>query len=245
MLSLIVEKREKLKEKTDFLRKDNLLPAVVYGKELGNVPVKTNYNDFKNTYEEAGESTIIKLKIKGEKDKEEEYPVLIREVQKDPLSGDFLHADFFQLPMNEEVEVTVPLDFKGESPAEKELDGVLIKNLHEIEIKALPNNLVHSIEVDVSSLAQLDDEIKIKDLVVPDEVKILTEPDEIVAVVGRVKEEKIEEEPEEEKIEDIEVVGEKKEEGEEGEEVPEGKEEAKAPEEATKKEGDKKDNPKK
>ncbi|MDD5551854.1 MAG: 50S ribosomal protein L25 [Candidatus Pacebacteria bacterium] len=243
MLSLIVEKREKLKEKTDFLRKDNLLPAVVYGKELGNIPIKTNYNDFRGAYEEAGESTIIKLKMKG--DKEEEYPVLIREVQKDPLSGEFLHADFFQLPMNEEVEVTVPLDFKGESPAEKELGGVLIKNLHEIEIKALPNNLVHSIEVDVSSLAQLDDEIKIKDLVVPEQVKILAEPDEIVAVVGRVKEEKIEEEPEEEKIEDIEVVGEKKEEGEEGEEVAEGKEETKVPEEATKKEADKKDNSKK
>lgn len=215
MLMLTAKTREKNKEKAGLLRKNNILPAVIYGKNLKDVSLKVDYNDFNDIYKEVGESMIINLKIEGiEGEKRDEYPVLIREVQKDPLSGNFLHVDFYQLPMNEEVEVTVPLEFEGEAPAEKELGGVLIKNIHEVEIRALPKDLIYSIKVDTSSITTFEDEIKIKDLKIAPEVKILADPEEIVALVGKIEEEKIEEVPEKEKekVEEIEVIGEKKEE---------------------------------
>lgn len=209
MLSLEATPREELKrKKVNFLRERKILPAVIYGKEVKNIPISINYYKFKEIYEKAGESTIINIKIKSEK-KENDYPTIIREVQKDPLTGSYIHADFFQIPMNEEVEVTVPLEFEGESPAEKELGGVLIKNIHQVEIRALPTKLVHSINVDVSTLANFEDEIKIKELAIPEGVTILAEPEEVVAVIGRPKEEKMEEEvieEEKEKLEEIEVV---------------------------------------
>jgi large subunit ribosomal protein L25 len=212
MLSLIVESRQKGSPK--FLRKNNYLPGVVYGKEIKGLPIKVGYQDFEKIYKKAGESTIITLKVKTE-EKQKEFPVLIREVQKDPLSENPLHVDFYQLPMNEEIEVTIPLNFKGEALAEKELGGILIKNIHEIDVKALPQNLIHSIDIDISSLKTFEDTIKIKDLPVPPGIKVLADPEEIVALVGRVEEEKIEAAPSEEKPEEVEVIKEKKEESEE------------------------------
>lgn len=190
MLSLTVESRS---EKSSLLRKKNLLPGVVYGKDVGNLLIKLPYQEFEKIYKEGGESTIINLKYQTEKGNAKEFPVLIREIQKDPLSNKFIHVDFYQLPMEKEVEVTVPLEFEGKAPAEYELGGVLIKNIREINIRALPKNLITSIKVDVSGLKTFEDEIKIKDLVVPNGVKILANPEEIVALVGKAEEEKIEE----------------------------------------------------
>ncbi len=209
MLKLSANTRE---EKNNYkLRKEGILPAVVYGKDLRGLPLQLSLSDFEKVYKEAGESTIITLKIE---DKNRDYPVLIREIQKDPITGRYLHADFYQLPMDEEVEVTVPIEFEGIAPAEKELGGVLIKNIHEVEIRALPKDLIHSVKVDVSSLATFEDEIKIKDLNVPKEVKILADSEEVVALVSKAEEEveEIPAEEEKEKIEEIEVVGKKKEE---------------------------------
>jgi large subunit ribosomal protein L25 len=219
MLTLNAKTREELRSKVQELRDEKIIPAVIYGKGVESTPIKVVFSDFNKIYKQAGESTIIKIVLDGKEEKG--YSVLIREVQTDPVSGDFLHADFYRLPMNEEVEVTIPLDFIGESPAEKELGGVLIKNIHELNIKALPENLIHSVEVNISSLATFEDEIKVKDLQIPSTVNVLADSEEVVALVGRVEEEKIEEEPEKENIEEIEVVGAKKEEEAGEEEVSE------------------------
>ena len=224
MLSLTVESRS---EKSSLLRKKNLLPGVVYGKDVGNLLIKLPYQEFEKIYKEGGESTIINLKYQTEKGNAKEFPVLIREIQKDPLSGKFIHVDFYQLPMEKEVEVTVPLEFVGKAPAEQELGGVLIKNIREVEIRTLPKNLITSIKVDVSNLKTFEDEIKIKDLVVPEGVKILANSDEIVALVGEVEEEKVEEAPTEETTpKEPEVI--KKEKQKEEEEEEEEKEEKKS-----------------
>jgi len=220
MLSIVAQKRENIGKKLNTLRKNKIIPAVVYGKEVNSLPIEINYNDFKELFKKAGESTIIKLKIK-DKEKEKEYPVLIREVQKHPISEEVLHIDFYQVPMNEEIEVTVPLEFEGVAPAEKEKGGIIVKNIHELEIKALPQNLIHSIKVDLSLLKEIDQEIKVKDLKVPEGVKILADKEEVVVVAIPPKEEKIEEV--EQKPEEVEVVKEKKkEEEEEGEKEEEG-----------------------
>jgi len=218
MPTLNTETRKEIGEKINILRKNNYLPAIVYGKEIGSLPIKVKYKDFEETWEESGEGTIISLRIKkGNKRNEpvKQYPVLIREVQKNPLTGEFLHIDFYQLPMDKEVEVTIPLVFKGELPAEKEIGGVLIKNIHEVKIKGLPKNLISSIQVNISSLAKIEDSIKIKDLPLPEGIRIIADSEEIVALVGKAEEEKIEAVPEEVEPKEVEVISQKKEEEQE------------------------------
>lgn len=179
--------------------------------------MKVDAKQFTKAYREAGESSLINLEVG-----EETSPVLIRAVQLEPMRGKVLHADFYQPPLDEEIEVTVPLVFEGEAPAIHDLGGTLIRNLNEVEVKALPQNLPHEIRVDISGLATFEDKILVKDLVKSAEVEILQEPDVMVAQVVPVEDvEKELEQPVEEKVEAVKQVKEakeeKKEEGAEGE----------------------------
>lgn len=239
MLSLTVKLRQLRGKKSENLRKEKILPGVVYGKEVGNLLIEIPYVDFRKIYQEAGESVIINLTIKKAADDknqlaEKEYPVLIRETQKDPVTLEIIHVDFYQIPTDKEIEMVIPLEFIGSAPAEKELGGILIKNIHEIRVKALPKNIIHSIKVELSSLRTLEDRIRIKDLNIPQGIKILISGDEIVALAGEFKEEKIEEAPAEMKLEEVEVVKKEKK-VKEGEEVEvEGTEEKGKPKEKEK-----------
>lgn len=211
MLTLSAKKRDLVGKKTRQLRKKGILPAVLYGFKIKNLNLEVDLKEFKKIYQEAGTSSLISLEVEKKK-----IPVLIKDFQKDPLSGEFLHVDFYHPSLKEEVEAFVPLEFVGEAPAVKELGATLIKHLDEIEVRALPLDLPHEIKVDLSSLKGFDDEILVKDLKVPQGVKILTKPEEIV--VSLTPPEKLEEElekPIEEEIIEPEVVGQKKEKEEE------------------------------
>jgi len=203
MLNLSAKIRKE--EKPGALRNKGLLPAVLYGPKIKNFSLQIDEKEFENIFKEAGESSLIKLKID-----ENEFLVLIHDSQKDPLKGNFIHIDFYQPALDEETEATVPLEFVGEAPAVKELAGTLVKNIKELEVSALPQNLPHDIKVNVENLKTFEDSIAIKDLKIPEGVKILKEPKEIIALV--TPPEKVEEElekPVEEKVEEVEKVGEK------------------------------------
>lgn len=240
MLALTVESRPLKRKELKLLRRTGYLPAIVYGRAMKNLPVRLDYKDFEKVYQETGKSTIIKLQIKGTNDdkKNIEYPVLIRDVQKDPVSEKYLHIDFYRLPMKEKIEVAIPIEFKGKALAEEELGGVLIKNIHELKIKALPQDLVHKVEVDISSLKTFEDTIKVKDIILPSNIEVLIPVDEVVVLVRKEEEEEIEAAPTEEKPEEIEVVKKKKE-GEEGEGEGETEEKGKAEGKEEKKDGQK------
>jgi large subunit ribosomal protein L25 len=211
MIILSAKIRKDMGRKTKSLKEAGNIPAVVYGHRLKNVLLEVNYRDFQKVFKETGESSLIDLDIEGEKEKRK---VLIHEIQKDPVTDKFIHIDFFQASLKEEIEVKIPLVFEGVSFAVKDLGANLVKNITEIEVKALPQNLPHNIKVDISGLKEFGDHILIKDLIIPKEVKVLKKPDEIIASVTHP--EKIEEDldkPIEEKVEDVEkVVKEKKEE---------------------------------
>lgn len=209
------------------LREKGILPAVIYGPKIKNISLELNLKEFKKIYQQAGESSLVSLDVEGKK-----FPVLIHETKKAPISGGITHVDFYQPILTEEVEVVVPLVFIGEAPAAKELGGTLVKEIQEIKVKALPQNLPHEIKVNVERLKTFEDEILIKDLELSVNVKISRNPEEIVALV--VPPQKIEEElekPIEEKVEEVEKVEkpEKKEEAEEKEEQPEKLEKTKEP----------------
>ena len=155
--------------------------------------------EFKKVLKTAGESSLVELLVDGVK-----KPVLIHEIQKDPVSDKIIHIDFYQADLKEEVEVAIPLVFEGEAPAEKDLGGTLNKNMLEIEVKALPQNLPSQIVVNIDSLKTFEDHILVSDLAMPANVVVLKKPDEIVASV--LEPQKVEEELSKEIVEDIEGV---------------------------------------
>jgi len=241
MLSLKSKKRKVIGKKVEKLRRKGLLPGVLYGPKVKNQPIEIDLSDFKEVLKEAGESSLISLEVgpstgSGQVNK---FSVLIHEIKRDPLTGEPIHVDFYQPILTEETEATVPLVFEGEPPAVKELGGTFIREIQELTVKALPEKLPHEIKVDVESLKTFEDEILIKDLKLPEGVKIDREPDEIVALV--TPPEKVEEElekPIEEKVGEVERVEEEKEEKEEkkkeGEEKEKSEEEKKKEEKETK-----------
>lgn len=188
--------REVTGNKLKTFRKKGIIPAVVYGAGHKNVSIQVDYNEFQKVFEEAGESTIIKLKI-GKDAKN----VLIHDIARDLVTDKFIHIDFLQIRMDKAITAEVPLVFVGESPAVKNLEGVLVKNITEVEVEALPKDLPHEIKVDISTLETFDDHIRIKDLKLSEGVKVLVEPEETVILVmpPRTKEEleEIEKKPEE------------------------------------------------
>ena len=172
--------REVFGKKTKKGKKEGLVPAVVYGKKIESKSLWIKALDFSRLLKKAGESTIIELDI-GEKDKRN---VIIYEIQKDPVTGKFIHADFFQVRMDEEIEKAVELNYIGEAPAVKELYGVLVKSLDEITVKCLPADLPSEITVDISSLKTFEDHICIKDLEISPKIKIDLDPETVVALVS-------------------------------------------------------------
>ena len=204
MIKLSAQARKDFGRKTKSTRQADKIPAVVYGPGVKNASIVIDYKDFQKTFKQAGESSLVELDIDGEKVKR---PVLINEIQKDPVSDKFIHVDFFQASLKEEVEATVALVFFGVAPAEKDLGGTLVKNITEVEVKALPQNLPHEIKVSIEGLKTFGDHILIKDLILPENVKVLKKPDEIIASVA--EQQKVEEElekPIEENVENVEKI---------------------------------------
>lgn len=165
--------------KTYTLRAAGSVPAVVYGSGTQPRNVSVDRNQFVKMYQEAGESSIVELKIDGGA----LLHVLIQDYQIDPLRTEFTHIDFRSIDMNKEIETEVELEFVGESAAVKALGGTFIPSLETVDIRALPSKLVRSIKVDISSLATFDDVIRVSDLQVPEGVTILSDVEQAVACV--------------------------------------------------------------
>jgi len=205
-MSELTVKIRKKEEKPEALRREGILPAVLYGPKTESQLLEVDLKAFKDVYEEVGESTLMSLKV-GEKT----HQVLIHDTQIDSLSGEVLHVDFLQPSLKEKIEAPVSLVFEGEAEAVKSLGGTFIKYFDEIEVKALPQDLPHEIKVDIGKLKTFNDHIAISDLKVGEKVEILKNPEEIIAsVLPPKKEEEELEAPVEEKIEEAEKVEKKK-----------------------------------
>lgn len=181
-----------MRSKTDKLvdiRKNGMVPAVVYGARVENTTISVPSVDFEKVLRVVGESNTLTLELKDKK-----VEVLIHEIQRDPIKGFLVHVDFLAIDANKPIEVVVPIEFIGIAPAEKNGLGVLVKTLHEIEVEALPKDLPHSIEVDLITLENLDDQIRVEDIKAPKGVTIKTNGEEVLAIIAAIKEE-VEETP--------------------------------------------------
>ena len=228
MLQLNTETRNVFGKKLKKNREEGKLPTVVYGKGKKSKSLFVDLNEFKKVWNKAEESTVIKLKGDSNED------VLIYDAAKDPIKGEFIHADFYALDVDKPITAEVPIVFEGVAPAVKELGGVLVKVLHKLEIEALPKDFPHEIKIDVAKLTNIGDRIIVKDLELGKLVKVKAKEDQVIVLAKPHEEEKVEEMPK--TIEDIELSekkGKKEEEGEEGaataagKATPESKSEAK------------------
>jgi len=218
MLTLTAKIRKILGKKVRILRKGGVFPAVLYGSKTKSVSLEVDLKEFEKIYHEAGESSLLSLEVDGKK-----HPVLIHQVERDPVTSKTIHVDFYQPSLEKEIVAKVPLVFEGIAPAVKDFGGTFIKNISELEVKALPQNLPHEIKINIQKLKTFEDNILVKDLEVPQGAKILRKPEDIIAFVAHP--EKVEEElvkPIEENVEDVKKVEAKK--TEEAEETEDKKE---------------------
>lgn len=196
------------------LREEGFIPGVVYGHGFESEPVRVEKRAFSDIYEQVGQSELFDLDLEGEED---ELPVLVQDLQRDPITSQVIHVDFYRIRPEEEIKTTVPLSFEGEAPVE-EREGTVVKQIREIAIETMPEDLPSQIEVDISGLEDFEDKIRIEDMDIPEGVKILRDPNDTVVSVSRpTTEEELEalEEKPEELVEEVETVGEEEEEPEE------------------------------
>lgn len=186
MINLEVKERTILGKKVKKLRKQGLIPAIIYGHNIKPEAVEVEKKSFEKIFKEVGESTIINLIFK---DKKKSIKALIHDVQYHPLTDEIIHIDFYQIKEKEKVTVDVELKFVGESPAVKEKGGTLVHYLKKIKIEALPKDLIHEITIDISKLTDFHDSIRVKDLKLPPEIRILNDPEEIIVSIAEPKKE--------------------------------------------------------
>jgi large subunit ribosomal protein L25 len=185
---LSVSPRVVLGKKVNALRRRGILPGVVFGGDAASLPVELEQHTFELGYRRWGNTTLLSLSLDGG-----EIPALIHDVSRDPVSGRMLHVDFARVSLTEKTHADVPLHFVKESPAVKTLGAVLLHALSEVTVEAFPQDIPRSIDVDLSGLQEIDDEIFVRDLRVdPTIIQITNDPDELVVKVipARVEEEK-------------------------------------------------------
>lgn len=177
--TLTAKKRDVIGRKVKSLRAAGALPATVYGKAIESVSVSVPTDAFVKVYNAAGETGLVELAVDGDV-----RPVLIHSVQVEPVDNKLLHVEFYQVNLKEKVKTNVPLELTGEAPAVVNKVGVLLTITDEVEVEALPTDLPEKILVDVSKLAEIDQEIKVADLAIPEGVTVMTDGAQSVVRVG-------------------------------------------------------------
>lgn len=183
MITLAATKRDA--SNTTALRTEDKIAAVYYGMGKDAVSIGVNMKEFTKVLKTAGETTAVTLDVDGEK-----VTTMIHDMQHHPITGTVTHVDFLVIDMKKEIEVAIPIEFTGLAEAEKGNLGTLVKMIHEVMVRALPNDLPNMFTVDVTTLATLDAQIHVSDIVLPKGVIMITDGEEVVAGMAAFVEEK-------------------------------------------------------
>jgi large subunit ribosomal protein L25 len=186
--TLAAEHREVLGKKVATLRRAGRLPAVVYGHGVDSDSISVDAHEFEQLRRHTGPNALVDLSVDGKK----AQPVLVHSVQVHPVNRRTLHVDLFLVRMTEELTVEVPLVATGESPAVTLHGGTLLHPSESVRVRALPDHLPQSIEYSVEAIGDFDTAIYVRDLILPSDVTLLTDGDEIIA---KVQPPRVEEEP--------------------------------------------------
>jgi large subunit ribosomal protein L25 len=210
---LQASKRDVVGKQVKTLRREGVLPAIVYGRGISSIPISLNAHKANQILSAITSSSLIDLEIDGEK-----HTTLVREKQRDPVTGIVLHIDFYEVSMTEKLQASVMLEFQGESPAVKESMGVLVSVLESLEIECLPQDLPKQIFADLSTLEEIGDSLYVRDITLPPNIELITDIDGLVVVISAPAVEEIEE------VEEVEITEEEPEVIERGKEEEAGEE---------------------
>ena len=175
-------KRDVVGKQVKALRREGKLPAVIYGRHTDPINVNLDARSAGIALAKVTSSSLVTLNVEGT-----EHLALVREKQRDYIKNVLLHVDFLAVSLTEKLRTTVPVHFIGVSLAVKDFNAVMVHNLEELEVECLPNDLPERIDVDISSLNRPGEGIRLRDVHVSDKVRLLADPDTMVAVATFAK----------------------------------------------------------
>jgi large subunit ribosomal protein L25 len=181
--------RQPLGKRSRRLLREGKLPAIVYGHNTEATPITLDKLEFQKVYVKSGRTHLIDLAIDGRTDK-----VLVREIQTHPRRLGPIHVDFYQVNLQEKIEVEVPVHLTGESAAVKRGDGDILQPMHSVRVECLPSDIPEAFEIDITPLEEIDMELRVSELKVPQGVTVLDEPDQLIVKIVPKRELKVEEE---------------------------------------------------
>lgn len=169
------------------MRSEGKIPANIYGPKFDSKAITVDSKEFHTIYREAGETGVVYIEVDGTS-----YPTLVTDIQLDPVKANFIHIDFRKVDLNKKIEANVPFAFVGESVAVEQKNGVLLTQMDEITVEALPADIPHEIEVDISVLQEIGDAITVAQLPTSDKYVVTADPEHVIVSVTEHKEESVE-----------------------------------------------------
>ncbi len=182
-LKIKATRRDVLGKKTRFLRRQGQTPAHLFGHSLDSLSLQCDTVELKKLVAHAGTTRLVSLKVEGEKDAKN---VFLREIQRDALSRELLHVDFYQIRKGEKMTMDVPIVLVGEAPAMKGKGRILSRGINVLSIECLPEKVPPQIEVDISVLTELDQSLHVKDIVLDKDIQVHDDPEQLVVKVSEV-----------------------------------------------------------
>jgi len=176
--ALEAQPRTAIGKKVKIVRKQGFVPGTLYGPKMEPLSIQFPYRALQVALMKAGGTHLIDIEVGGKK-----YPALARDVQRDVLKGDILHVDFLAVDMTAKITAEIPISLINESPVVVSREGILITGPNTLTVETLPENLVDHIEIDLSSLKELGDDIQVKDIDMGEATQILNDPEEMIAKV--------------------------------------------------------------
>jgi large subunit ribosomal protein L25 len=177
-LVLKAQSREVIGKQVKALRREGRLPCIIYGRGFNPVLITLDMREAGRILPTITSSHLVVVEVEGK-----QHTTLVREKQRDPVTGMFLHVDFLEVSLTEKLHAMVQIELVGDAPAVKNYNGVMVPGLEEIEVEALPRDLPERITVDISTLTEIGQAIHVRDIVVSKAVEILDDPDEIIIVI--------------------------------------------------------------
>lgn len=175
-------KRDVSGKQVKALRREGKLPAVIYGRHTEPVNIALDAHSANLALSKVGSSSLVTIDVEGK-----EYPTLVRERQRNYLKGNLIHVDFLAVSLTEKIRAEVRVELTGLSLAVKDFNAVLVTGMHSLSVECLPADLPDHIEVDIAPLAKPGDGIHVRDLTIPDKIRVLDDPDEMVVVATFAK----------------------------------------------------------
>jgi large subunit ribosomal protein L25 len=188
-MQLKASARQPLGKRSRRLLREGKLPAIVYGHNTEPTPILLDRLEFQKVFLKSGRTHLVDLAMDGRTEK-----VLVREIQTHPRRLGPIHVDFYQVDLQEKIEVEVPIHIVGESAPVKRGDADIMQPMHSIRVQCLPSDIPASLDVDITPLEEIEMELRVSDLTVPKNVTVLEDPEELVVKIVHKRELKVEEE---------------------------------------------------